>query len=334
LQLGAGRVTGPDHFTLFRFYITEDNFHGFELARGQAGGTIRTFAQERGRIVVALFGIADDAVFHAVEGIAGIHDGLMQGLDFGLGERRIVLHELKRALYSSGVQMNVRIRGSADGGGVEILGELGDFDEALPSTGGAAVVIGILRSLTVERRGNQFRFDDGLVHGAIREIGDLFGMAQGEHAAATRVIGAVSGIIRCHCVSFAQGSRHGRIADRSGPSAVSDHLQLSIPVFGGQKDGGIDERIGRRRQHHQDAAVGWHGRCRASRSTSAAATCRRSLRSRCSRHGGRCRDYRRQRSSGGYKRSRWNELNRRDGRVRKRQPQLIARSLCGGEPCH
>ena len=248
--------------------------HGFQLGRGQAGGAIRGLAQERCRIVVALLGIADDAVLDAVEGIAGVHDGLVQRLDLGLRERRVVLHQFEGPFHSGGMQMNVRVGGSAHGCGVKILGELRDFDETLPSAGGAAVVIGILRTSAVERGGDQFRLDDGFMHGAIREVGDLLGMAEREHAASARVVGAVAGVIGSGRVAFAQSSRHRGIADGAGPSAISDHLKFSVPVFGGKKDRGVDQRVRRGRQDHQDPAIGRHGKGRLRGSSACGRACR------------------------------------------------------------
>src|SRR5690349_785808 len=100
---------------------------------------------------MALFGIADDAVLHAVESVAGIHYCLMQRIHFGLGERRVVLHQLESALHAGRVQVNMWIGRRAHGGSVEILGEFCDLDESLAAASGASVVIRVLGTLAIER---------------------------------------------------------------------------------------------------------------------------------------------------------------------------------------
>src|ERR1035437_6430285 len=111
------------------------------------------------------------------------------------------------------MQMNVRVRGSACDDGVKIIREAGDFNQSLPSPGGAPVVIGVLWTSAVERNGDQLRLDNGLMHGAVRKIGDLLGVAEREHAASASVIGSVSRVIRSSGVTLAQGSRHWGVTD-------------------------------------------------------------------------------------------------------------------------
>src|SRR5437667_12745181 len=134
--------------------------------------------------------------------------------------------------------MDMRIRGSTRGDGVEVIRESRGFNQSLTSTGGAAVVVGVLRALAIKRNRNQLRFDDRLMHGAIGEIGDLLRVAEPEHPPTARVISAMPGVIGSRSVAFAQGSRHRRITDAAGPSAVPHYLKFSIPVFGRQKHGG------------------------------------------------------------------------------------------------
>ena len=91
--------------------------------------------------------MADDAVLHSVEGIARVHYGLVQRVDFGLRQRSVVLHQFDGPFDSGGMQMDMRIRGSAGRDRVEIVRKARGFDQPLSSAGGAAVVIGILAGL-------------------------------------------------------------------------------------------------------------------------------------------------------------------------------------------
>ncbi len=145
----------------------------------------------------------------------------------------------------------MRVRGRAGDDAVEVFGVAGHFHKGLPTAGGAAVPIGVLRAFAVVSGHNRFRCDDGVVYGAIAEVDDFFRMPEREHAVAA----FVAGIGGRGCVAFLHGLRHGGVADHAGPSAVADDLDLAVPVFG-KPDFHFDVGIGGRLERGGDAAVG------------------------------------------------------------------------------
>ena len=139
-----------------------------------------------------------------------------------------------------------------------------------------AFEVGILRSARVELFDELFRFHRQFVHRAIREVHDLFRMAEREHAVGT-VDRRVARVGRRRGVPEAQRDLHVAVPlNRSGEPAVADDQQLAVPVVGRHPELDVDVGITRRLQHHRDAAVprnrfGWRRR----RAT-LADTCRRS----------------------------------------------------------
>ena len=84
------------------------------------------------------------------------------------------------------------VGGSSGDDAVEVVGVALGFHEALLASGGAAFPVGALLRLAVEGGDDRFGFYGGLVLGAIAEVDDLFGMAEGE--AGVGVIAMVTGI--------------------------------------------------------------------------------------------------------------------------------------------
>ena len=89
-----------------------------------------------------------------------------------------------------------------------------------------------------------------LVDGAIREVDELFRMADGEE----RVAALVAGVGGRRRVAFLHRRRHRREADDAGPAAAADELKLAVPVLR-QPGFHLDLGIGRRPQDRVDAAM-------------------------------------------------------------------------------
>ena len=216
-------------------------FTVFHLRGGQAAVGFFALAQQRCRIEVALGGIADQAVLHAVQRIALGQDRFVQRLNIGLRKSAVrILHQLDGSLHARGVQMDVRIGGRAGQHAVEIVGEFGYFHQRLPAARGASVPIRIFGVLPVIGLDQRLRLHDGVVHRAPSEVDDLLRMAQREHPVAA-LVARVGG---CGGVSFAQRRGHLREADDAGPSAVAHHFELAVPIFDGQPQLHLDVGIG------------------------------------------------------------------------------------------
>ncbi len=88
--------------------------------------------------------------------------------------------------------------------------------------------------------------------GAIGEVHQFLLVAESE----SRIAAGVAGVVRGGRVTFFEGLRHGGEGDRSGPSAVTDGLELAIPIRGRQPQFHFDVGIGGRLERCGDAAVG------------------------------------------------------------------------------
>src|SRR6516162_3715705 len=94
--------------------------------------------------------IANNAVLHSIQGVAGVHDSLMQGLYLFLRQWSVVLHQLQSPLHTGRVQMHVRIGWSAGCDSIEVVRKTRRFNQPLPSARGATVVVGMLRLSAIE----------------------------------------------------------------------------------------------------------------------------------------------------------------------------------------
>src|SRR5579859_5816467 len=88
--------------------------------------------------------------------------------------------------------------------------------------------------------------------GTVSEIDDFFRMVESK-AAATADVAGVGGGRR---VTIVQRLGHGGVADHSGPSAVADCLELSVPSRGGQPNFDLDVRVGGGGERRCDPAEG------------------------------------------------------------------------------
>src|SRR5262245_8280797 len=90
---------------------------------------------------------------------------------------------------------------------------------------------------------------------AIREVHDLLGMTQGEHA--VRSIGrGVAGVSSGRRIAETKRDLHIAVSlNRSGESAVADHEQLAVPIVGRQPQLGVDLGVWGRLEYQLHAAV-------------------------------------------------------------------------------
>jgi len=92
------------------------------------------FAEQGSRIEVALGGIADEPVLHAVQRVTLREHRFVQHLYVGLGQRATrVLHLLDGPFHAGCVEMDVRIGGRPGQHAVEVVRELGHFYQSLPA---------------------------------------------------------------------------------------------------------------------------------------------------------------------------------------------------------
>ena len=195
--------------------------------------------------------VGDESVFHAVEGVARGDDRLMDHRILGRRDeaRRILQHRLgDRELPR--VQICARVRRCAGDDAVVVVRKALRLGEALASAGRAAVPVRPPRAAAVERVDDRLRLDGHLVLGAIREVDELFGMAEREPAAAA----GVARIGRARRVAALQRVGHRRITDRPRPAAVADRLELAVPSGRRQPHFDLDVGVARRRQRRRDAA--------------------------------------------------------------------------------
>ncbi len=156
---------------------------------------------------------------------------------------------------------------------VEIAGIFLCLHQTLPAAGGASQPIRVLRVLAVIRLDQRLRFHHRLVHRTIGEVHQLLGMAQPPRPVSALVAGVRPG----RGVAFAQRRPHiAETLDRSRHASVAHHLELAVPVFGGQPYFHVDVRIRGRRQRDRHAAVGRQHHGSGSRSSAASSRLRSS----------------------------------------------------------
>ena len=193
-------------------------------------------------------GVVEDAVLDAVLRIARGEDGGGDGraLDAGDVGGGIGVDGLAD-IDAGGQHVGPDVGGGAGEDAVIIGGEPLGFHERFAAAIGAAIEIGVLRGLAVERLDEALGVDGGEVQGAIAEVIDFFGMMVGP--ACIFAVGFVAGVGAGGGIAALEVCTHGGEADGAGESAVADAQEFAVPVGGGQPDfeadvgvrGGLDD---------------------------------------------------------------------------------------------
>ena len=198
-----------------------------DLRFGQTIGRVRSFADEHGRIERAGTRILDQAVGHAVEAIAGRHDGALDDWELR-GRDRALRRRQERAFVpdEGGEQARPVVRRSAGQDAVEVFWKALRLHQRFAAAVGAPGEVAPLRVPAVERADDRFGLHRGLMHGAIPEVDQFLRMSDGPvRAAATfmAVVGAGDG------VAAAQGLCKGGGVDGACPAAVAFLPVLGVP---------------------------------------------------------------------------------------------------------
>ena len=176
----------------------------------------------------------------------------------GRQTRGLVLQDLRDADRLRGAARPVGARRAGDDA-VEVGRKHLRFLQRLTSTRRAAVPVGVLRRVAIERVDDGFAFEHHLVLGAIREVDRFFRMAHREARAAADVA-CVGGTGR---IAAPERVSHRGVADGARPRAVADRLILAVPARacragalcgGGEPDFDLDVRVARRLQRRRHAA--------------------------------------------------------------------------------
>ena len=134
------------------------------------------------------------------------------------------------------LEMGCVVSGRAGDDAVVVLREALSLGERLPAARGAAVEIGTLRGASVVGSRDGFSCAGHFKHRTLGEVLHLFGVAGNE----CRAVAGVPGIGAGGGVSRGNGSRHRAIADGTGPRAITDRLEFSVPAGSRQPDFDLD----------------------------------------------------------------------------------------------
>ncbi len=167
--------------------------------------------------------------------------------DRGLVNQRIFLRrDVAGRIFQRGLRHPQSLDGAVrpvqnrrpGGDTVEIVRKFLRFLQPLLAAGRAANPIGKLGIVAIECFDHRLGLERHFMLGAPREIDQFFRVPQSETAACA----AMAGVGGTGGISVQQGLSHGGIADRAGPSAISDGLILPVPVCLGQPD--LDFNVG------------------------------------------------------------------------------------------
>ena len=163
--------------------------------------------------------------------------------------------ELHAAIRAGRVHVDVPVRERTRDDAVVVAGVALRGHHALPAARRAALVIGVVERLRVEDVDHLLRLHGHVVQRAIREVDDLLGVPEREHAGLA-VGGRVARVRAGRGVAAAQRFLHVAVAlDRAGPAAVAHREELAVPVLRRQPQLHVDVRVRRRLQHHREATV-------------------------------------------------------------------------------
>ena len=184
-------------------------------------------------------GFADQAVSHAIRGIARAHGCVVQQQPRGLRQpgRLGRLERLRDSQGLAGAAGPVQ-PWRAGNDAVEIAGKPLGRLHRLTSSSGTAVPVGIPRRPLVMRRDDPLGGHRHLVRRAPAEVDDLLGMSGRE----ARGIARVPGVGRRGRVASLHCGLHRAVGDRAGEAAVSDRLELAVPA--GQRHPHFDLDVG------------------------------------------------------------------------------------------
>ena len=198
-------------------------------------------------------GIVEDAVLHAILRVARRqHRGGDGGkLDAGDVAGGIGIDGLAD-IDTGGQHVGPEVGGRAGQDAIVIGGEALGFHEGFAAAIGAAIEIGVLRGLAVERLHQALGVDGGQVQGAVAEVIHLFRVMVGPTG--VLAVGFVSGVGTGGGITALEVGAHGVESDGSGESAIADAQELAIPVGGGQPDLEADVGIGNGLDDAGDAA--------------------------------------------------------------------------------
>ncbi len=222
-----------------------DRFQSCDLGRGETGEFFFAFAEEDLRIEAALGGVVDDAVFHAVEGVAGFERGFLK---CGQLHAREVGARIELASLDD-VDRSSKHAGPAIGGGagkdaVVIVGKALGLHESFAASIGAGIEVGFLIVLAVEGSDNFSGAKASEVNGAPAEVFDFFGVLP--RPACIGSFGLVTGIGTCNRKVALQIVCELIVADGAGKASVARAEEASIPILFGQPElktnGGIGSR--------------------------------------------------------------------------------------------
>ncbi len=153
------------------------------------------------------------------------------------------------------MHVHVPVRERARDDAVVVAGIALRGHDALPAARRAALVVRVVERLGVEHVDEPLRLHGHVVQRAIREVDDLLGVPEREHAA--RAVGRrMPRVRRGRRIAAPQRGLHVAVAlDRAGPAAVADGEELAVPVLRRQPQLDVDVRVRRRLQHERHAAM-------------------------------------------------------------------------------
>jgi len=191
-----------------------------------------------------------------VQHVALRRHGVVDELRLGLRQLAIgMAGEIHAAIPAGRVHVDVPVGERARDDAVVVAGIALCGHHAHAAARRAALVIGVVERLRVVDVDEPLRLHRHVVQRAVREVDDLLGMTEREHAGGA-VGRRVTRVGTGRRIAAAQ--RHLHVApalDRAGPTAVADREELAIPVLRRQPELDVDVRVGRRLEHHRDLAV-------------------------------------------------------------------------------
>ena len=201
---------------------------------------------------MAAAGVAEHAVFHAVERVAFVVHGVREQGNFRGGDVAVAFHGHGGPEVAAGVVAGPVVGGVARDDAVEIGRIALGFDERFMAALGTTVEVGMRGGVAVESVEDDlvgFRHD---VHAAIGKVGDSLRVAQSP-CAIVGVGADVTGIRAAGRVTSLERLQHGGIADGPGQPAVSDGEQFVVPL---RRHPQLEAHF--RRNHRDDAAESGH----------------------------------------------------------------------------
>ncbi len=128
-------------------------------------------------------------------------------------------------------------RGAGDDA-IEVFGIALGFHEGFAAAIGAADEVAAGNVLAVEGADDGFGLGGGFLEGAVAEVDEFFGVADGPGGAGLRFVVAVVGAGGGIAAAESREERAG--GDGARPAAVADLLILAVPAFVGQPDFDFD----------------------------------------------------------------------------------------------